>query len=53
MNDYPEYDLIEDPYRTCEIDGIRYHEEYGDSCDQCDMWVCNNCWPEHIEEHLK
>lgn len=40
-------DLIDDPYRRCEICDIRYHEEYGQSCGSCDIWICNNCWPEH------
>ena len=44
---------IEDPYRKCEYDELKYHEDYGDTCDQCDIWICNNCWPEHIIEHLK
>lgn len=46
-NDYPDLD---DPYRTCEVDGIRYHEEYGESCDECDIWMCENCWPDHEAE---
>jgi hypothetical protein len=46
MND-PDLDLIDDPYRTCEVCDIVYHEDYGDRCDLCDIWICNNCWPEH------
>ena len=40
----------DDPYRTCEIDDIKYHEEYGHSCPECDIWICNNCWPDHTKE---
>jgi len=52
IDDYNNVDYDDDPYRTCEIDDIKYHEEYGTRCDQCDIWICNNCWPEHIEQHL-
>lgn len=46
-----EFDTEDDPYRKCEICDIKYHEGFGRSCDSCDIWVCNNCWPEHEEEH--
>jgi hypothetical protein len=44
---------IDDPYRKCEVCEIVYHEEFGHTCDECDVWICNNCWPEHmsIPEH--
>lgn len=43
-------DLIDDPHRTCEICDIVYHEEYGHTCKECDIWICNNCWYEHTKE---
>lgn len=50
-DNYP-YDLEDDPYRTCELCDIKYHEEFGNSCEICDIWICNNCWPEH-NQHKK
>lgn len=51
MDDYPtDLDLIDDPYRTCEIDDIVYHEEFGHTCPECDIWICQNCWPDHTKE---
>lgn len=41
-------DIIDDPFRKCEICDMRYHEDYGHTCDECDIWICNNCWPGHI-----
>lgn len=46
--DEVDLDLVDDPYRTCEICDIVYHEDFGKTCDECDIWICNNCWPEHI-----
>ncbi len=43
-------DLIGGPFRTCEICDLQYYEDYGHTCDECDIWICNNCWPEHILE---
>ena len=45
-----DYEDTEEPYRVCEICGITYHEEFGYSCRECDIWICNNCWPEHTKE---
>jgi hypothetical protein len=51
MDDYPtDLDLIDDPYRTCEIDDTVYHEEFGHTCPECDIWICQNCWPDHTKE---
>jgi hypothetical protein len=44
----PDLDTIDDPFRKCEICDIRYLEDYGHTCKECDIWICNNCWPEHI-----
>lgn len=41
---------IDEPYRTCEIDDLKYHEEHGESCRICDVWICRNCWPDHTKE---
>lgn len=46
----PELDIIDDPYRRCAICDQTHHEEYGGSCDECDIWICKNCWPEHISD---
>lgn len=46
-DDARDLDLVDDPYRTCEVCDIVYHEEFGESCEECDIWICNNCWPEH------
>jgi len=44
-------DIIDDPYRKCEICDVKYHEEFGGTCIKCDIWICNNCWSEHkLEE---
>ena len=40
---------IDDPYRKCEICEIIYNEAFGHTCDECDIWICDNCWPEHNE----
>lgn len=45
-----ELDLIDDPFRRCEICDVQYHEDFGHSCDVCDVWICDNCWPEHQKE---
>lgn len=44
-----ELDAIDDPYRKCEICDIVYNEAFGHTCDECDIWICDNCWPEHNE----
>ena len=44
-------DLVDDPYRCCEVCDIRYHEEYGGTCVNCDIWICNNCLGEHNQDH--
>ena len=41
-------DLIDDPSRHCEICDISYYEEFGHTCEICDIWICMNCWPEHL-----
>lgn len=50
MPEREDLDLIDDPFRKCEVDETLYYEDYGESCDVCDIWICNNCWPEHTKE---
>lgn len=53
MNDEAEsvdLDLIDDDSRRCEICDNKYSEGYGGTCDECDIWICKNCWPDHISD---
>lgn len=47
--DQPEPD---EPERICELCSIKYHKEFGKSCGICNIWICMECWPDHIHKFM-
>jgi len=43
-------DCIDDDTKVCEICQLKYSEGFGGTCDECDIWICKNCAPDHFSD---